>query len=129
MFIFSVSSISTSSDGVNKKKFVFVGLLGVVSLSLIVIGILIAYNVVTRYLSRSSYFSNYLKMLSKKNPKTLILYLSKLNFRRRGPKKSQTVDVQESQCGDMSNVSTDDVTSTEYQELKNRKTQIYENLS
>lgn len=129
MFIFSVSSISTSSDGVNKKKFVFVGLLGVVSLSLIVIGILIAYNVVTRYLSRSSYFSNYLKMLSKKTPKTLILYLPKLNFRRKGPKKSQTVDVQESQCGDMSNVSTDDVTSTEYQELKNRKTQIYENLS
>lgn len=92
----NVSAISKSSDGVNKKKFVFVGLLGVVCLSLIVIGILIAYNVVTR---------------------------------RRGPKKSQTVDVQESQCGDMSNVSTDDVTSTEYQELKNRKTQIYENLS
>lgn len=50
-----------------------------------------------------------------------------MNFRKRELKKSQTVDVQESQCGDI--VSNNDVMSTEYQELRDRRTQIYENLS
>lgn len=52
-----------------------------------------------------------------------------MNFRKRELKKSQIVDVQESQCGDTPYVSNKDVMSTEYQELRDRRTQIYENLS
>lgn len=125
---FSVSSISTITDGANKRKFIFVGLLGAVCLSLIIIGILIAYNVVTRYISPSSYFCS--EMLSIKEKKVILtFYLLKLYFRKREAKKSETVDVEESQYGGMSNVYNNDVRSTEYQELTDRKTQIYENLS
>nr|XP_019928646.2 delta-like protein A [Crassostrea gigas] len=49
--------------------------------------------------------------------------------RRRKPKQSQTVDVQEPQCDDQPNVSNSDVTRTEYQELRDHKPQIYERLS
>lgn len=52
-----------------------------------------------------------------------------MNFRKREHKKSQTVDVQESQYGDTPYVSNNDVMSTEYQELRDRRTQIYENMS
>ncbi|XP_065945073.1 scavenger receptor class F member 2-like [Magallana gigas] len=92
----NVSSISTITHNVNKRKFIFAGLLGALCLSVIIIGILIACNVATR---------------------------------KREHKKSQTVDVQESQCGDTPYVSNNDVMSTEYQELRDRRTQIYENLS
>lgn len=67
-------------------------------------------------------------MLIEKNP-TKTFYLLKMNFRKRELKKSQIVDVQESQYGDTPYVSNNDVMSTEYQELRDRRTQIYENLS
>lgn len=111
----------------NKRKFIFAGLLGALCLSVIIIGILIACNVVTRYLS-SSYTLLLCSDAHRKKPiKTF--YLLKINFRKREHKKSQTVDVQESQCGDTPSVSNNDVMSTEYQELRDRRTQIYENLS
>lgn len=69
-------------------------------------------------------------MLSIKEKKIILtFYLLKLYFRKREAKKSETVDVEESQYGEMSNVYNNDVMSTEYQELRDRKTQIYENLS
>lgn len=52
-----------------------------------------------------------------------------LTSRRRKPKQSQTVDVQEPQCDDRPKVSNNDVTRTEYQELRDHKPQIYERLS
>lgn len=70
----------------------------------------------------------YAVMLIEKKP-TKTFYLLKINFRKREHKKSQTVDVQESQCGDTPYVSNNDVMSTEYQQLRDRRTQIYENLS
>lgn len=111
----------------NKRKFIFAGLLGALCLSVIIIGILIACNVVTRYLS--SFYTFLLCSDAHRKKPTKTFYLLKINFRKREHKKSQTVDVQESQCGDTPYVSNNDVMRTEYQELRDRRTQIYENLS
>lgn len=73
---------------------------------------------------------NYADMLSIEKT-TVIFYFIEWNLtsRRRKPKQSQTVDVQEPQCDDRPNVSNSDVTRTEYQELRDHKPQIYERLS
>lgn len=110
----------------NKRKFIFAGLLGALCLSVIIIGILIACNVAT---SLSSSYTFLLCSDAHRKKPTKTFYLLKINFRKREHKKSQTVDVQESQCGDTPYVSNNDVMSTEYQELRDCRTQIYENLS
>lgn len=69
---------------------------------------------------------NYADMLSIEKT-TVLIYFIELNLTSRGrkPKQSQTVDVQEPQCDDRLNVSINDVTRTEYQELRDHKPQIY----